>query len=131
MGWSEAKQRADVAGNDWVGGSWTEIGYFAAHAPFTCSSRGESCRTVATALGLCRNQWRHFRKNLPQRLSFALTHKQPYHFHQHYFGVLKGPTFPQIPHFCLVLSGRIVSEGLRKSSTNVTIFFCNISVSIR
>ena len=32
---------------------------------------------------------------------------------------------------CLVLSGLIVSEGLRKSSPNVTIFFLQISVSIR
>jgi len=30
----------------------------------------------------------------------------------------------------IVLSGLIVSEGLRKSSPNVTIFFCKISVSI-
>jgi len=32
---------------------------------------------------------------------------------------------------CLVLSGLIVSEGLRKNSPNVTIFFCKISVSIQ
>jgi len=30
----------------------------------------------------------------------------------------------------LVLSGLIVSEGLRKSAPNVTIFFCKILVSI-